>query len=1311
MEFVGTHTHISVHSMEVVPYSQKSVPYFSKKHASSSLRDLSNKVEVNERIISCSDLSLLYTLNGVDCYRSDRKLRVSALFSDKDSVRRAALHNFREIIGTKVEENSCGKHVIACDKFGDFLHKIASTMILGEQRFFILRSGSHVMSFRVACKVKRIEGEFVNRWVVYFFDPRVTNVVSRSEVLNRGEFLDQDRFSLRMFMIKGHYAGYFRGVESGSTECECAVYEYSDEEESSSGFLTLETLSQDGISGNMIYHMMFGGVGPLDIVGLAESSSFSALSVDVRREIFLAKSSLGISALHMAMEQNKAGSIASYNNFLEKLSCDEKVNLLPDIIKAESSEGVPALFMAMQGGHVECMDGFGLLLDRLISVRHKVENFSEVIFDILLAKPRDNFSALSMSLLKNRVGSVSAFGNLLDKTFILKEDVVDSIGLSDIIFRLLDHRDGEGCSALFYALKKNYANAVSAFGELIDKLLVMKGYVPDCDMARMIFRLLESKSDAGNTGLFVALQEGSDGAVTAFSNLVDRLLVMKGDVPDSDMVRMIFRLLESKSSSGDAGLSAALQKNSVVVRGFGKLIDRLLVMKGNVPDGDMARMIFRLLESKSNSGDTGLYVALQRDNVVAVSSFGELIDRLLAMRGHVSGSDMAEMIFRLLESKSNSGDTGLYVALLKSDDGVSIRLFAELIDKLLLMKGHIPDVDMVRMIFRLLESKSYEGDTGLFSALKNCRTVAVFFFSELLSRLLVMRGRVPDIDLASVVFRLLESRSNSGDAGLYYVLERGDADLVNIFGALVNDGLLVMRGSVPYVSMANMIFKLLESKSSTGVPGLFVALQNGHTGAVLAFSNLLDMLLDMKDHVPGSDMVSMLFRLLESRSDAGVTGLLIVLQGKNDSTVNAFGDLVGKFVLLKGSIPDAMFSSMLLSILMPRSRAGLPLIYELMSHNNSELLKSYNCFLGGFFYRCRPSRLPSITNILTDLMSELLISKNSSNGDSALFAAMREGCSDSIVAYVALVRKQLTEMKFRVSSDDFINLVLNIVSAKGSDGESALFVGMRNNRASAIEAYSELLDEVLLLLRGIVSNDRISKIIFELLKARTGEGIDGLFVALQEGNSNAVLSFCSLLYRLLSIRGCIENTTLVGMVFDLLMCKSGSDSIPGLFIAMQNGHHGTVDAFVKLLEKMMMFRDDVAAGHFDSMLSCIIRSRRSDGMPGLFVALENGFPEVVKSYSLLLKLMSRNELVDVLLAFDSSGRPAALFAEGEALEVYLAVVSDLLPARDIYVLHSQLSSAKRKIEHILAVDEGLGIRYKLLLERVKELARSSRRNL
>ncbi|WP_092411537.1 ShET2/EspL2 family type III secretion system effector toxin [Candidatus Ichthyocystis sparus] len=1024
----STHFHMSPHSMEIIPSDEKNLPYISSKNVGS-LLNLNGKVKVDGKIANCTQFSSLFTLNSMDCYRSNSKMKISELFSDEDSIRRAFsdkktvfgnFGNFEEV-HKNIIRNSCGRHIIVCDKFGNFLHKIASTTSSGEQRFFILQSCNHAMSFKIMHKIKEVGGISRNRWVVHFFDPNRTNVIARSEVLNPGEFLDLRKFSLRMFVGKCYYKDYFGNNESETIENECSIYEYSDIKDANLYFSTLETLSQDRISGCMIYHMMLSNISSFDIRGVLESRSFSTLSCDVRREIFFAKNSSGVSALHLAMEQDKPNSVILYDNFLQELSYDEQVNLLPDIINNKSPEGVPALFIAMQQDNSESIDNFGLLLDRLMNIRYRmsIEDFYGMLLDTLLAKRKDGLSALCIAVSKNNTRAVLSFGRLVDRIFILK-DIMDSKKLSDMIFGLLNCKDTRGIPILFFALQKGCSDTVLAFGTLVDKLLLMKDYLPGAYMADIIFELLMSNG-AGDTGLFSALQKGHTDAVLAFGGLISRFVLLKHSISEK------------------------------------------------------------------------------------------------------------------------------------------------------------------------------------------------------------------------------------------------------IFNSMMLDILSAIRGD--------------------NIPGIFAPLSQNNMDVVGAYSSLL------------------VYASKEVRKEI--------------------------FCLKDGD--------------------GYPAVYAFMFHNNPQSLAAYNYFLQAL--SCDEQ---------IDLLPELLISKNS-NGDPALLVAMQEGYANCIDSYGVLIEKQLMTIRDKMSLDDFANLVLSIVSAKRSDGISALFMGVYNNRVSAIEAYSRLLDKVLSLLRGTISDDKLADIIyalisyfspsygespvftalrrghagsvvafallidklilmrgyvshnklvnmiFKLLKARTSTNIDGLFMALQEGNTDSVAAFGVLLDRFISMMGYVEDVLLADMVFDLLMCKSGDNNISGLFMAMQEGHHGTVDAFRKLLERTIIFKDYILGEFFDNMLLDTVISRRSDGISGLFAALKNNFPEAVKSYGRLLSLIPKDELVNVLVASNSFGVPAALFAAREALDSYFAVISDL-PTSVIYALYSQLKSIRGSIGHTLLYNSDFDGRYKLLLEKIKELVDSSNQN-
>ncbi|WP_092415003.1 ShET2/EspL2 family type III secretion system effector toxin [Candidatus Ichthyocystis sparus] len=1015
----SSHVHLSCHSMEVIPSDIRDTPYISKKYVSDSL-NLNGAVEVDGKYVSCGPLSSLFVINSVECYRSNAKLRVSKLFSDKDSIKMAVLSKLEEINKNIVVKNSCEMHIIICNKFGDFLHRTASIMTCGEQRLFTVHSCNHIMSFKIMRKTKEIEGVLSNKWVVHFFDPNKTVFVARSEVLRCEEFLDQSKFSLRMFIDKDLYRKYFKVNPEFVEETECAVLEYSDKREASFGFSTLETLSQDGISGCMIFHLMNNNIDSLDIREIVRSKSFSTLSSDARKEIFFARSSSGVFALYLAMSQNKYNSIKSYNDFLEGLSSDEQLSLLPIIIKSESPEGVPALLIAMQENSIQSINAFGSLIDRLINLRlrMRIDDFCNMLFDILLAERKDGSSAIHAALHKNNAGAIRAFGSLLDRIFILKDDV-NSRRLADIIFSLLSHEDRGKKSALFFALANGHSNAVRAFSGLMDKLFILRGHIPDIDITDMITKLLMSSHD----------------------------------------------------------------------------------------------------------GVLGLFFALKRGHADTISAFSELMEKLFILRGHI-----------------------------------------------------------------------------------------------------------PDIDIANIVCRLLMP-SSDGVTGLFFALQKGYADAILAWGELIGKFFTLLSSCLPKDSFDYMMLNILEARGVDGDLGIFKPLLKNNIDVMVAYSSLL---------------------------------------------VYASKEVRRKIFCIK-------------------SDSGLPLICVLMLLGEPETFMAFGCFLKSLSY-----------DEQIELLPELLISKNNA-GDPALFLAMQEGRDNCISAYITLVEAQLMKIRERMPHDDFTNLVLDLALAKRSDGISALHMGMYKNRASTIGAYSVLLERVSLLLKGTISDDKLVRVIFELLKARTSGGIDGLFTALERGNTCSVTAFYFLLDKFLSLKGCVEDILLAGMVFDLLMCKSGGDSIPGLFVAMKNGHHQVIDSFVELLEKLILFKNDISAGYFNNMLLEIVLSSRSDGVSGLFIALENNFSEVIKSYTPLLKLIPKDELANVLAAPSSSGVPAALFAGKEALEVYFAMISDL-PTKTIYALHSRLGSARRSVEDILTGDRDLDGKYKLLLEKVKELARSSRQD-
>ncbi|WP_141663390.1 hypothetical protein [Candidatus Ichthyocystis sparus] len=1111
------------------------------------------------------------------------------------------------------------------------------------------------------------------------------------------------------------------------------------------------------------------------------------------------------------------------------------MSLLPEIMRAKEPGGITALFMAMKEGSCDSIREYSNLLEeQLIKIRDRMspDSFADLVLDVALARTSDGRFGLATAMIKGMAHVVDAYSLLLDKVLSLLGGFIPDTELAKLIFKLLSTKDSKGNPALLCAISKDCSSAVSAFGRLLDKLLVMKGRIPDIDMFDMIHKLLLSKSRDGVPALCFALSRGCFSAVLSFSELMDRLLLMRGSVPDFRVASVIVELLNCETDAGLYGLFFAFQAGYTrTVISFGSLIEKFSLLKNSIPkytfdsmmsdiltarrkdngtpgilmllfsnyvstiaaynsllmgvSGKVRREIFcikdrgspiihqiilhnkpqslislgyfldalsyeeqtdllpEILISKNNAGNSALFIAMQEGYVDCIYEYGALIERqLMTIKKRMYSDDFSNLVLDIVSAKRDDGLSALASTMINNKVN-NIEPYACLLEKVLsLLSSTISDVELARLIFKLLSGRDRRGNSALFYALAKGYSDAVCAFGILMDKFLLMKGRIPDTDMVGMIFDLLGAESDDAVSGLFCALSKGHSGTVRAFSKLV-DKLFVMRGCIPDIDIANMICKLLMYRSDVG-SGLFFAIQDGHADTVCAFSEFMDKLFLMKESIGDLHIAGIVRRVLMcsfcSYNEDISPALFYALQDGHSDVVLALRELIGKFSkLLSDCLSEDSFSSMMLNILMAADRFGVSGVFKALLKNNIDVIGAYNSLLvyapkevrrrifcikddGGSpviyvlmaldepdSFKAYGSFLQSLSyDEQIELLPELLISKND-GGDPALFVAMQEGRDNCIEAYVTFVEEQLMKIRDRMSHDDFSNLVLGIALAKRSDGVSALHIGMYKNRSATIRSYSGLLDKVLPLLKGNIPDDKLARAIFELLKARTREDIDGLFTSLKRGNVHSVAAFYSLLDKLISMKGCIEDSILAGMVFDLLMCKSGDDSTPGLFVAMQNGHHGAVEAFVKLLEKLMMFSDDVSTGYFNNMLLDIVVSRRSDGVSGLSVALENNFPEVVTSYIQLLKLIPKDELANVLVALNASGIPAALSAGREALEAYFAIISDL-STRTIYALHSQLSSARRPIEHILVGDRDLEGKYKLLLDKIKELARSSRQD-
>ena len=116
----------------------------------------------------------------------------------------------------------------------------------------------------------------------------------------------------------------------------------------------------------------------------------------------------------------------------------------------------------------------------------------------------------------------------------------------------------------------------------------------------------------------------------------------------------------------------------------------------------------------------------------------------------------------------------------------------------------------------------------------------------------------------------------------------------------------------------------------------------------------------------------------------------------------------------------------------------------------------------------------------------------------------------------------------------------------------------------------------------------------------------------------------------------VKNST--ERLFNLLATKAANGT-PGLNIALQEGYADVIKAYG---ESCQLFPKN-ARGRLVDLLA----AKKADGTPGLFMALQNGRTEAVKAYGKLVQLLPETQggrLVDLLAAKTAKGLPGLFIA-------------------------------------------------------------------
>ena len=191
--------------------------------------------------------------------------------------------------------------------------------------------------------------------------------------------------------------------------------------------------------------------------------------------------------------------------------------------------------------------------------------------------------------------------------------------------------------------------------------------------------------------------------------------------------------------------------------------------------------------------------------------------------------------------------------------------------------------------------------------------------------------------------------------------------------------------------------------------------------------------------------------------------------------------------------------------------------------------------------------------------------------------------------------------------------------------------------------------------------------LIELLAAK-GYGGPGLFMALQNGHHETISAYFECIKQL---RDIIEPE----VIKELLAAKRG-DGPPGLFIALQLGNQGAISAYIEGIKQL---QDIIEPDVIKELLAA-----RGDRTPGLFMALQIGNQKAVSAYiegiRQLRDIIGPEGIKELLAAKDEDGTPGLFIAlqlgNQGAISAYIEgikqlqdiiepdVIKELLAARD-----------------------------------------------
>jgi ankyrin repeat protein len=249
------------------------------------------------------------------------------------------------------------------------------------------------------------------------------------------------------------------------------------------------------------------------------------------------------------------------------------------------------------------------------------------------------------------------------------------------------------------------------------------------------------------------------------------------------------------------------------------------------------------------------------------------------------------------------------------------------------------------------------------------------------------------------LLELLAAKSSDGMPGLHMAIINGHVQTLQCFADMLGKLAIPMEDRI----------SLMAAKNDKGVPGLYMAMANGEAQTLQCLADMLEELA-----IPMADQV----KLLAAKTDDGCPGLSAALVNGDAQTVRCFGR-----ILTKRAIP----MEDRISLMAAKTDAGLCSLHSAIEHDHVDAIRAFIQAIDqpGF----------------SDAAKMELLSAKGANGISALYMAIVRGKTEVIAAFteeikaLGLDKEQLFDL---IAAKDPNNVSAVITALKIGQYESAL---------------------------------------------------------------------------------------------------------------------------------------------------------------------------------------------------------------------------------------------------------------------------------